>query len=64
MGSRIRVSIGVLALLLSTFIVVPASEANKDPCEVCGATCIREYRAGWSDCYGDPSGCTRITTCP
>jgi hypothetical protein len=65
MGVRRRLRIGVFALvLLSTVVFVPASKANKDPCEVCGATCIMTYQPGWSDCGGDPGGCTRLTICP
>jgi uncharacterized membrane protein len=64
MGIRIRVWIGILTLaLLSTFVVVPVSEALPDPCDACGAGCYRTYQAGWNDCYGSPSNCYRETTC-
>lgn len=64
MNVKIRVWMGVLVLVLvSTVIVVPTSDAAKDPCEECGATCMKEYKTGANDCTGS-GGCTRITICP
>ena len=62
MGIRIRVWIGVL-VLLSTFVVVPSSEANKNPCDNCGNSCWMDYQPGWSDCGGSPAGCLRVVVC-
>jgi hypothetical protein len=64
MSVRRRLWIGVLALiLLSTVVAAPTGNALPDPCEACGATCIKEYKSGWDDCYGSPGGCWRTTVC-
>lgn len=65
MGVRIRFWMGTLALvLLSTFVVVPSSEAMRDRCNDCGSSCRMDYQTGWNDCGGSPAGCMRVTVCP
>jgi hypothetical protein len=64
MNVRIRVWMGVIAIiLLFTVVIVPTSDGKADPCNACGATCMMEYKTGASDCTGS-GGCTRITVCP
>lgn len=64
MGVRARVGLGVLVLvLLSTFVVVPSSDAAKSPCDDCGNSCWMDYQPGWPDCGGPSGGCLRITIC-
>lgn len=65
MGVRTRLWFGALTLvLLSLVAVVPSGDAAKSPCDECGATCMMEYRTGWTDCSGSPGGCLRTTVCP
>lgn len=64
MTSRTRRWLGVFALvLLSTFIVVPTSDAAKDRCDECGNSCWMDYQSGWSDCAGPSAGCLRTVVC-
>lgn len=63
MSVRSRLWLGVLTLFVVCTFAAPTSQASKNRCDDCGATCIMEYREGWSDCGGSPAGCWRTTVC-
>lgn len=64
-GVRLRTIMAICALvLLSTFVIVPSSDAAKDRCDDCGNSCWMDYQSGWSDCAGSPAGCLRTVVCP